>query len=79
MENAVTGKDLVTGFDEKVDQRSTYGIDITLNNDRLQFTVEDSSIENVKLLGMLYVGYLNSSGKEPTTTTLIGSNLSHIS
>ncbi len=64
VENEVIGKNLVTGFNENVNPRLTSGIDIILNNDRLQFTVKDSSIENVKLLGMLYVGYLNSSGKE---------------
>ena len=62
----LTGKESVIGFDDSyIDQRSNEGITITGSDGKpTNLTVTNSSIQSIRLVGCLYVGFLDEANEE---------------
>ena len=59
VENALIGKDLVDGFNNNIEKLSNTGISLAVaEGNKLKFTVTNETIECVRLIGNVRVGYL---------------------
>ena len=59
VENALIGKELVDGFDNNIEKLSNTGISLAAaEGNKLKFTVTNETIESVRLIGNVRVGYL---------------------